>query len=130
MALSTNGWMLYLGGAVAILDLTSSTIYRSMLTKNVNPDEVGKVFSVVATFQALLPFMAGPAYNDLYKYTVSYLPQVWIYLVISIRVFNFFVLLIVTIGMRKQEKRKENDEHLNNNTELDKNLENVVLDPI
>ena len=122
--------MLYLGGALAILDHTSTTMYRSMITKNVNPDEVGKVFSIVATFQALLPFMSGPAFNYLYKYTVSYLPQAWIFLVIAIRLFNFSVLLIVNIGMRKQEKRKESHEQIKNNTEMDKNQENVVLDPI
>ena len=122
--------MLYLGGALAILDHTSTTMYRSMITKNVNPDEVGKVFSIVATFQALLPFMSGPAFNYLYKYTVSYLPQAWIFLVIAIRLFNFSVLLIVNIGMRKQEKRKESHEQIKNNTEMDKNQENAVLDPI
>ena len=126
--------MLYVGGAVAILDATSTTMYRSLITKIVNPDEVGKVFSIVGTFQALLPFMSGPAYNYLYRYTVSYMPSAWIFLVIAIRLFNFSVLLIVNIGIRRcthtTETRKENHERPKYNTEKEKKMENFVLDSI
>lgn len=58
IAFCTEEWQLYLGAIFAILDATSTTLFRSLITKNVNPDEVGKVFSIVGTFQALLPFAA------------------------------------------------------------------------
>ena len=106
IAFAVNEWMLYIGGTIAILDATSTTFYRSMISKNVEADEVGKVFSIVATFQALLPFMSGPAFNYLYKFTVKNIPSAWVFLVIGIRSFNFFVLLIVNIGMRKEQERK------------------------
>ena len=101
-----------------------------MITKNVDADEVGKVFSIVATFQALLPFMSGPAYNYLYRYTVSYLPSAWVFLVIAIRLFNFSILLIVNIGMRREKKREETITRLKSNADKEKKMENFVLDPI
>ena len=114
IAFAVNEWMLYIGGTIAILDATSTTFYRSMISKNVEADEVGKVFSIVATFQALLPFMSGPAFNYLYKFTVKNIPSAWVFLVIGIRSFNFFVLLIVNIGMRKEQERKSRLKQLQN----------------
>ena len=60
-------WMLYLGAAISFLDYTSTTMFRSTITKNVHANEVGRVFSVVGTFQAMMPFAAGPLYGFLYK---------------------------------------------------------------
>ena len=129
IAFASNSWMLYVGGTLAILDQTSTTMYRSLITKTVNPDEVGKVFSIVATFQALLPFMSGPTFNYLYKYTVSYMPSAWVFLVIAIRLFNFSVLLIVNIGMRREKTRKETHGGPKYNTKKEKKMEKFVLDP-
>ena len=130
IAFAVNAWMLYIGGAVAILDATSTTLYRSMITKNVDADEVGKVFSIVATFQALIPFMSGPAYNYLYRYTVAYFPSAWVYLVIAIRLFNFSALLIVNIGMRREKKREESIKTLKSNTDKEKKMEHFVADTV
>ena len=54
LAFVQNVWMLYIGGIVAFLDNTSTTMFRSLISKNVKADEIGKVFSVVGVFQALL----------------------------------------------------------------------------
>ena len=113
IAFAANGSLLYVGGVIAILDSTSTTMYRSMISKNVSSDEVGKVFSIVGTFQALLPFISGPTFNFLYKNTVEHFPQAWVFLVLAIRVFNFFVLLIVNLGMKQQQKRKEKQDSIN-----------------
>ena len=67
LACVTYDWMLYLGAAISFLDYTSTTMFRSTITKNVHANEVGRVFSVVGTFQAMMPFAAGPLYGFLYK---------------------------------------------------------------
>ena len=126
IAFAVNEWMLYIGGTIAILDATSTTFYRSMISKNVEADEVGKVFSIVATFQALLPFMSGPAFNYLYKFTVKNLPSAWVFLVIGIRSFNFFVLLIVNIGMRKEQERKSRLKQLQNQEEKEDTSKELI----
>ena len=51
IAFAVNEWMLYIGAAVSFLDYTSTSLFRSMITKNVHANEVGKVFSIVGTFQ-------------------------------------------------------------------------------
>ena len=59
--------MLYAGCAIAFLDSTSTTVFRSLISKIVQPDEIGKVFSVLAIFQAMLPFVGTPLFGMLYK---------------------------------------------------------------
>ena len=63
--------MLYLGGVIAFLESTSTTMFRSMISKNVHANEVGKVFSVVGTIQALIPFISSPTFGYLYKATLG-----------------------------------------------------------
>ena len=84
LAFVQNVWMLYIGGIVAFLDNTSTTMFRSLISKNVEADEIGKVFSVVGVFQALLPFASGPIFGYLYKSTVAYQPNSFLFLVIGI----------------------------------------------
>ena len=114
LAFVQNEWMLYIGGMVAFLDNTSTTMFRSLISKNVNADEVGRVFSVVGFFQALLPFATGPAFGYLYKNTVEHQPNAFLLLVIGIKFVLFVVVFLVNNGMRREERRrcKKNKEKL------------------
>ncbi len=72
-----------------------------MMTKNVNPDEVGKIFSIVGTFQALMPFAAGPLFGFLYRETVAYFPPAFLFLIAAFKLIEavnkliFYLLSIV-----------------------------------
>ena len=107
IAFCVNEWMLYIGGAFALLDSTSTTMFRSLISKNVHANEIGKVFSVVGVLFALLPFASGPIFGFLYKSTVSYQPNAFLFLVIGIKVVLFIVVYVINIGMRKEDKRYE-----------------------
>ena len=52
-AFAVSEWMLYVGGLIAILDSTTTTMLRSMISKMVHANEVGSVFSIVGTFQVI-----------------------------------------------------------------------------
>lgn len=104
-AFVVNEWMLYIGGVIAFLDATSTTMFRSMISKNVHPNEVGKVFSIVGIFQALIPFVASPVFRVLYRNTVKTTPEAFIYLIIALKVAIFFDILYVHICMVKNDKK-------------------------
>ena len=76
-----------------------------MITKNVNPDEVGKVFSIVGTFQALLPFVSSPIFGFLYRETVGYFPQAFLLLVAALKFAEGCVVIIVWIGVKIDNKK-------------------------
>ena len=104
-AFCTTEWMLYVGCAISVLDSTSTTVFRSLITKIVQPDEIGKVFSVIAIFQAIVPFIGVPLFGMLYKNTVATQPNAFIFLAMAIKSVVFFVVLIVYIEMNRSKKR-------------------------
>ena len=67
VACVVQSWMLYLGGFISFLDFTSTTLFRSTISKNVHPTEVGRVYSVLGIFQALIPLATGTIFNTLYR---------------------------------------------------------------
>ena len=116
-------WMLYLGCFVAFLDGTTTTVFRSLISKNVENDEIGKIFSVVGIFQALLPFASGPIFRNLYKATVESQPNAYLFLIIGIKMLLFMVVFGVNRGMLKEEgkykKQKEKLDIGNNKDEAE-----------
>ena len=76
-----------------------------MITKNVNPDEVGKVFSIVGTFQALLPFVSSPIFGFLYRETVADFPQAFLLLVAALKFTEGCVVIIIWIGAKMDDKK-------------------------
>jgi hypothetical protein len=81
-----------------------------MITKFVNPNEVGKVFSIVGTFQALVPFVSSPLFGFLYRGTVSYFPAAFLFLVAALKLVEGIVVFIVYIGLRREGNKIINKE--------------------
>ena len=110
--------------------------FRSLITKNVNPDEVGKVFSIVGTFQALLPFASSPAFGFLYRETVAYFPAAFLLLVAALKGLEGIVVIVVYIGVKldakkassiEEQKKDEHEMHLllQNDKEKQARVDNV-----
>ena len=51
MAFATSEWQLYVGMVFGILSFCVTTLCRSIMSKLVEPHEVGKVFAVVGAIQ-------------------------------------------------------------------------------
>ena len=104
-------WMIYLGVFISILDYASSTIFRSLISKNVQANEVGKVFSVVGIFETLIPFGTAPLFGFLYKSTVAFQPNAFLFLVVGIKGVVLFLMMIVRL------KENVNDPSINDEKE-------------
>ena len=63
-AYTTSFSQFYVTMSLTFFDICLYSLGRSMLTKTVRPDEVGKVFSVVALLAAVLPVASNPAFRD------------------------------------------------------------------
>ena len=95
-----------------------------MITKTVDPDEVGKVFSIVGTFQALLPFASSPLFGFLYRETVAYFPAAFLFLVAGLKCIEAIVVVVVFIGAKRD---RQNEENLKKSHDLDsKELEELM----
>ena len=57
MAFATYEWQLYVGMVFGILSFCVTTLCRSIMSKLVEPHEVGKVFAVVGAIQVSINFI-------------------------------------------------------------------------
>ena len=106
VAFTTAEWVLYISGIIAFLGATITTTCRALVTKLVGPFEVGSVFAIMASFQAMVPLAASPIYGFMYKETIETFPGAFLLFTASLYVVVGALLVIVNIGLRGVEKRK------------------------
>lgn len=73
-AFATTTWMIYLAPLVDMVNGTSFIAMRSIASKLVPPDELGKVNSLVGVCEALMPLVYGPMYSSVYQATMTTVP--------------------------------------------------------
>ncbi|XP_063905080.1 probable peptidoglycan muropeptide transporter SLC46 [Zophobas morio] len=73
-AFAPNAWVFYAGALIEILNGTTFIAMRSIISKLVPPDELGKINSLFGLSEALVPIVYGPLYSIVYKHTISSLP--------------------------------------------------------
>ncbi|KAK5649903.1 hypothetical protein RI129_000932 [Pyrocoelia pectoralis] len=71
---ATVAWVLYLGPIVEILNGTSFIAMRSIASKLVPSDELGKINSLIGVSEALMPLVYGPLYSATYAATMNTMP--------------------------------------------------------
>lgn len=73
-AFAIQPWHMYVASVVEIFNGTSFIAMRSIATKLVNKDELGKVNSLFGVAEALMPLVYGPMYTTLYAATLKTMP--------------------------------------------------------
>jgi hypothetical protein len=73
-AFAPNSTIFYIGAIVEALNGTSFIAMRSIMSKLVPADELGKINSLFGVSEALMPLIYGPMYNIVYKITINFLP--------------------------------------------------------
>ncbi|KAF6212643.1 hypothetical protein GE061_013169 [Apolygus lucorum] len=73
-AFATETWMIYLAPLVDIVNGTSFIAMRSIASKLVPPDELGKINSVFGLAEAIVPVIYGPMYSAIYRATMETCP--------------------------------------------------------
>ncbi|KAL1402063.1 hypothetical protein pipiens_006250 [Culex pipiens pipiens] len=73
-AFAVTTWQLYLGPIVEMLNGTSFISMRSIASKLVASDELGKVNSLFGVAEALMPLVYAPMYTTIYAATINVLP--------------------------------------------------------
>ena len=110
LSLASDSWMVYLGAFVAFLDTTAYSMIRCLISKNVEPDEVGKILSFVGAFQAFIPIISAPLFGTIYRSTVETLPQAYLIVLAGLFFVNWCVQIYIDRGLRRVEREKEKEE--------------------
>lgn len=73
-AFATTDFVFYLAPLVDIVNGTSFIAMRSIISKLVTPDELGKVNSLFGVCEAIVPLIYGPMYSYIYRTTLNTMP--------------------------------------------------------
>ncbi|CAB3250819.1 unnamed protein product [Arctia plantaginis] len=73
-AFSTKTWHIYIAPLIEIFNGTSFIAMRSMVSKLVDRDELGKVNSFFGVAEAMMPLIYAPMYTTLYTKTLKTFP--------------------------------------------------------
>ena len=103
-------WVLYIAGLIAFLSPCITTTCRSMLSKNVEPLEVGAIFSVVGALQSCVPLFGSPLYGVMYKSTIETFPGAFLIFTACAYLIVFTLLIVVNFGLRKVDGKRKKDE--------------------
>ncbi len=74
---------------------------RSQCTKAVEKSEIGRIFSVVALGQALVPLMSNPLFGSIYNLTLSTLPGAYLLIISTMLTFVAGSSLYILVSTRK-----------------------------
>lgn len=94
-AFAIQPWHMYVGAIVEIFNGTSFIAMRSMATKLVSKDELGKVNSLFGVAEALMPVVYAPMYSTLYAATLKVFPGAFYVLGSAITVLAVLIFLLV-----------------------------------
>ena len=89
LTLAQNRWELYLIISIGMLSTCKSSILRSILTKSVNSNEIGKALSGLSIIAAAMPYITAPSIQGLYKATLGIFPASFVLLAGSLMLFAF-----------------------------------------
>ena len=96
----TKKWMVYVASIICFLEATYTTVLRSMITKMVTEDEIGKVFCVLEFFKSVESLLCPIIYGKLYEKTVSYVPNAFIFLTMACHILVFIAVVVLNVSMR------------------------------
>ena len=92
-------WLFYLSSAVGLIAQAPAIVIRSYISKVVPADELGSVFSMVASLEACVPLVTSPLFTYVYKQTIDTFPSAILfisaalYLLITINLSIVFTLV-------------------------------------
>jgi len=67
-------WQFYLANAIGAIAYSKYAVVRSLLSKCIDAQEMGKMFSLIALVSALVPIGGNPLFRQLYNFTLSSFP--------------------------------------------------------
>ncbi|KAG8231948.1 hypothetical protein J437_LFUL008868 [Ladona fulva] len=114
-AFSYHPWMIYCSSILSVFGGASSPIARSILSKSVPQEDLGKVFSLTASLEALTPLAASPLYSLLFENTLNYFSGA-IYLLSAAIFFLDFILMSI-VGLTELKYSREDTQAINNDEE-------------
>ena len=115
-------WNVFSGAAIGLLSSTPSITIRSALSKVTPSNEIGAIFSLLASLEAATPLVLAPLYTFVYNQTLDVFPGAIMVLQAGIYFLAIITFVIIYVLFKKSFN---NDEE---NILIIENEENVAVD--
>ncbi|XP_072942841.1 proton-coupled folate transporter-like [Epargyreus clarus] len=99
----TKTW-LYTAPVLDFFGNTGAPAIRSLGTKVVQPDEVGKMCSLIGFIEAIIPVIYVPIYSKVYSLTLSTLPGTFYLIGAIMTTPDFVIFIFLYMAHRRREK--------------------------
>ncbi|XP_026742877.1 proton-coupled folate transporter-like [Trichoplusia ni] len=103
-AMAPSRTVYFLGPVLDMFSSAGATSLRSIATKLVNNDEVGKTSSLISISEALVPVIYSPVYSKVYLSTLSTMPGAF-YLISAALAVPAIAILISLCSLRRKDER-------------------------
>ncbi|KAF5308140.1 hypothetical protein FQR65_LT06319 [Abscondita terminalis] len=100
--IATKDWHMYIAGAAICFGGSISPMTRSLISKLVDVEEYGKVFSFVILTETVIDLIGSPSYTYIYNHTIKDMPGAFNF--VTTGIYGFEVILTLFI-MNMQLKR-------------------------
>ncbi|KPJ02439.1 Solute carrier family 46 member 3 [Papilio xuthus] len=131
-AFATKTWHIYIAPLIEIFNGTSFIAMRSMVSKLVDKDELGKVNSFFGVAEAMMPLVYAPMYTTVYTATIKTFPGAFFLLGGGLTVPAVVIFLWLYLANKKHEANtntNDKESEMKAETKVEKNgVENKAFD--
>ncbi|XP_047525088.1 proton-coupled folate transporter-like isoform X2 [Pieris napi] len=110
-AMAPNRTVYFLGPVLDMFSAAAATSLRSIATKLVNADEVGKTSSLISISEALVPVIYSPVYSKVYLSTLSTFAGAFYLISASLAVPASLIYITLYIIRRKEIQQEQSTEN-------------------
>ncbi|XP_023027518.1 probable peptidoglycan muropeptide transporter SLC46 isoform X1 [Leptinotarsa decemlineata] len=98
---------LYLGALIEVMSAATSITMKSILSKSVTTDELGKIHSLSGLADASIPLLYGPLYSKIYAATISFFPGAFYMTSAVLTIPAVLIYVWLYMEFRKDEKEEQ-----------------------
>ncbi|CAF4900915.1 unnamed protein product [Pieris macdunnoughi] len=127
-AFATKSWHMYIAPLVEVFNGTSFIAMRSMVSKLVDKDELGKVNSFFGVAEAMMPLVYAPMYTTVYTATIKTFPGAFFLLGGGLTIPAVLIFLWLYLANKKFLAIETSNKDKEVNEEREKGRENKAFE--
>ena len=114
-AFATETWEMYAITSVTLFKILGSPMIRTLMSTIIPHDEIGKIFSITTSFEALSTFAASPLYTIVYKSTLTTFAGCFFLITAGVNIVNLLIAFYIAYLKRIRESLINPYEQIENN---------------
>lgn len=114
-AFATESWEMYAITSITLFKILGSPMIRTLMSTIIPHDEIGKIFSITTSFEALSTFAASPLYAIVYKTTFTTFAGAFFLITVAVNIMNLCIAFYIAYLKKIRESLINPYEQIENN---------------